>query len=134
VGAIATNARVLDLDNDGVSDVEASGGGMGQGYIEEAWQIYSFNGWEPVFRWKLGPMLVSNAGAGCGMSEYPDPCEESEIKVDYNDIDGDGKTDLIETIRRTTWKYNAKKEKTNAKTETSVTEYLFREGKLVKRK
>lgn len=90
---LGSHAKVLDLDNDGVSEVETtrieSGGGATYGHTS----LVQFDGWEAVVLYQS--TFESNEGTwGTRSDRY----RAKELDWQYLDLDADGHSDLVETI------------------------------------
>ncbi len=107
IDVLSQTLRVLDLEGDGVSEIEGRGSHIGQGWLEGRWQIYRMNEWEPFVLYDYGPIVLSNEGAGCGLREhdlYNRVCEQRTVTLNYEDLNQDGVLDLIQTvIKETFW-------------------------------
>jgi hypothetical protein len=108
IQVISQTLKVLDLGSDGVSEIEAHGSHMGQGWVEGIWQIYSIDGWEPIILYEYGPVVLNNEGAGCGLRDHAywnRPCELRTVSLSYEDLNHDQVADLIETVEEETFWY-----------------------------
>lgn len=108
IPVISQTLNVLDLDGDGVSEIEAQGSHMGQGWVEGIWQIYSIDGWTPVFLYEYGPVVLNNEFAGCGLKDHDywnRVCERRTVTLTYEDLNHDQITDLIEIVEEETFWY-----------------------------
>lgn len=111
---------VKDLDHDGVSEVQVDFGFSNMGTSEGGSELARFEGWNKVTLYEF--THSSNNAGMCG--ESYGPCESTEVALEYKDLDGDGVTDVTETVKFT------KDEKAAPPT---VTQYLFKAGKVVKK-
>lgn len=87
-------------------EIEGQGSDIGQGWFEGVWQIYRFDGWEPVMLSEYGPIVLSNEGAGCGLRGhdlYNRICKQRTVAFSYKDLNQDGLLDLIRTEEEDTF-------------------------------
>lgn len=85
-----------DLDHDGISEIETTALGSGQGRTQGDKSIVQFEDWKPIVLHRKE--FYDNSGCcgpprwGCGK------CESQEVKWKFTDLNHDGKDDLIEEI------------------------------------
>lgn len=108
IPVISQFLKVLDLNGDRISEIEAHGSHMGQGWVEGIWQIYSIDGWKPVMLYEHGPVVLNNEAAGCGLRDHDywnRVCEQRTLTLTYEDLNHDQVADLIEIVKEETFWY-----------------------------
>ncbi len=99
-------ARLLELGNgsvgavhkgrpDGVSFVEISSFGSGQGIVEGSTSLVAFNGWKSI---ELHSAEENDDTGNCGQKETERDCESVSVEWAMSDLNKDGVLDLTETI------------------------------------
>jgi hypothetical protein len=114
--------KVLDLDKDGVSEVETtrieSGGGATYGHTS----LVQFDGWEAVVLYQS--TFESNEGTwGTRSDRY----RAKELDWQYVDLDADGHADLLETITHKFGRNNRKPVTSSARYR-----YVFKNDQIIR--
>ncbi len=114
--------KVLDLDEDGVSEVETTrietGGGVTYGHTS----LVQFDGWEAVV---LHQSTFENNEGMWGIHSHG--YSAKELDWQYVDLDADGHTDLLETITHKFGRNNRQ-----PVVSASRYKYVFKSSKLVR--
>lgn len=118
---VGETIEVLDLGNDGISEVSTEIVGSGQGTTAGTKRIVYFEGWKTV--------VVHEKEFGDNLGECGPivrrVCYAREVKWLFTDLDGDEKLDLIETIVD-----REGKEPNKLAWSVSTKGYLFKAGRL----
>ncbi|MBT5655168.1 MAG: hypothetical protein HOI80_06730 [Alphaproteobacteria bacterium] len=90
--------KVVDIDNDGISEVVLTSGTSHQGFYNGSVQVVSVNGWDPTIIFERGLEDCS----GSSWYRYANgPCQfgkPTTASFDFKDLDGDNILDLVETV------------------------------------
>ncbi len=93
--------KVLDLNNDGTSEVEIEGSFTAQGYMEGMKRLININ------RWDVSHIRTveysNNLDAGCGENYDRRECYDINVKWSYKDLNNDGSLELIEYRTEKRW-------------------------------
>lgn len=116
--------EVLDLDKDGVSELEITGVGSGQGQTTVGKYLLSFTKDYAPSKIRYITASDDNLGSG-GFNGYYD----FKTLWEYKDLDGDGSLDVIETRSYKKWIDN-NKVKIGLQNYTLIEHLLFKNGTL----
>lgn len=122
---VRRDSKVLDLDHDGISEIESVSLGSGQGTTHGEKSIVQIEDWKPIILHRKE--FYGNLGC-CGPPEWGcGKCVSQEVKWEYVDLDNDGKDDLIEEV---IIKEGSFSNKINVKKKITR-KYLFKNNKLI---
>ncbi|MFK5971524.1 MAG: caspase family protein [Candidatus Marithrix sp.] len=93
-GIMSHSIKVLDLNNDGTSEIEIDGSFTAQGYMGGRKHLININGWDVSHLRTVE--YGNNFGAGCGENHVGRECYDINVKWSYKDLNNDGSMELIE--------------------------------------